>query len=526
MIKAAAYARYSSDNQREESIEAQLRAIKEYAKKEGYTIVKIYVDEARSATTDDRPNFLQMIEDSSKGMFDAVIVHKLDRFSRNRYDSAFYKRLLKKNGVKLISVLEPLDDSPESIILESVLEGMAEYYSRNLAREVMKGMKETALQAKHTGGLPPLGYDVDEEGYYVINEQEAIIVKKIFSLYLDGYSYQAIADILNRQGYRTKLGNPFGKNSIYDILINEKYKGTYVFNKRSSKDSLGKRNNRRFKDNENIIRIPNGMPAIIDEQTFDKVQEKIQARKRGPRMSEKRFYLLTGKIFCGECGSHYAGNSYRGGRNGKKYAIYTCTRRVRTKTCKNKSIRQDVIEKYVMDQLLNKIFEENMIHEITRKVLEYVRQFEAEKSGEIKYLERKIKDLEAKIERLIDAIAEGYGDKEMIDKRMKAYKAEKIQCESRLSELKLKEYSWINEEKVADYLRICREALLSGDPKAQRKIIETFVDKIIIYPDRIDLSLKVDMKFVTERDKAGGGEPCLTIPLSIALNHIYYMYKK
>lgn len=108
---------------------------------------------------------------------------------------------------------------------------------------------------------------------------------------------------MNRQGYRIKLGNPFGKNIIYDILINEKYKGTCVFNKRSSKDSLGRRNNRRFKDNENVIRIPNGMPAIIDEQTFDKVQEEIQTRKRGPRMSEKRFYLLTGKIFCGECGS-------------------------------------------------------------------------------------------------------------------------------------------------------------------------------------------------------------------------------
>jgi site-specific DNA recombinase len=173
MIRAAAYARYSSDNQREESIDAQLRAIREYCDRNGIRLVKIYTDEARSATTDDRPGFLQMIQDSALGLFDAVIVHKLDRFSRDRYDSAFYKRQLKKNGVRLISVLENLDDSPESIILESVLEGMAEYYSRNLAREVMKGMKETALQCKHTGGKPPLGYDVAPDGTYVINEQEA-----------------------------------------------------------------------------------------------------------------------------------------------------------------------------------------------------------------------------------------------------------------------------------------------------------------------------------------------------------------
>lgn len=178
MIKAAAYARYSSDNQREESIEAQLRAIREYCQKNDIQLVKIYTDEARSATTDDRPGFLQMIQDSSMGLFSAVIVHKLDRFSRDRYDSAFYKRQLKKNGVRLISVLEPLDDSPESIILESVLEGMAEYYSANLARETLKGLKENAFECKHNGGLPPLGYDVDPiSKKYVINEHEAKAVK-------------------------------------------------------------------------------------------------------------------------------------------------------------------------------------------------------------------------------------------------------------------------------------------------------------------------------------------------------------
>src|SRR5690554_3465860 len=163
MLKAAAYARYSSDNQREESIEAQLRAIREYCERNGIQLIKIYTDEARSATTDDRPDFLQMIQDSSMGLFSAVIVHKLDRFSRDRYDSAFYKRKLKKNGVRLISMLEPLDGSPESIILESVLEGMNEYYSKNLARETMKGMKEKALKCRHLGGKAPLGYDVVED---------------------------------------------------------------------------------------------------------------------------------------------------------------------------------------------------------------------------------------------------------------------------------------------------------------------------------------------------------------------------
>jgi len=146
--KAVLYARFSSDNQREESIDAQLRALREYCERNGIVVIHEYCDRARSATTDDRPEFLDMIADSKTKDFDFIIVHKLDRFSRNRYDSAYYKRELKKNGVALISILEYMDDSPESVILESVLEGMSEYYSKNLAREVMKGMKESAMQCR------------------------------------------------------------------------------------------------------------------------------------------------------------------------------------------------------------------------------------------------------------------------------------------------------------------------------------------------------------------------------------------
>lgn len=270
-MKAAIYARYSSDNQREESIEAQVRAIKEYADKNGIIITKVYTDEAKSATTDNRPKFLEMIKDSEFRLFDAVIVHKLDRFSRDRYDSAYYKRVLKKNGVRLISVLEHLDDSPESIILESVLQGMAEYYSKNLAREVMKGMKETALQCKHTGGIPPLGYNIDPETKkYVVNADEAKAVRIIFEMYSEGYGYNQIIDKLNYLGYKTKIGRTFGKNSLSEILRNEKYIGTFVFNK-VPKMMDGKRNSHRTKSPDEIIKIANGVPAIIDRETFDKV---------------------------------------------------------------------------------------------------------------------------------------------------------------------------------------------------------------------------------------------------------------
>lgn len=203
---AVAYARFSSDNQREESIDAQKRKIKEYADRFGYNIIKYYTDSAKSATTDNRPGFQAMIREAPALGAEAVIVHKLDRFSRDRYDSAVYKHELKKNGIRVISVLENIDDSPESVILESLLEGMSEYYSKNLARETMKGLMENAYSCRHNGGKPPLGYDVDPVTHqYIINPDEAEAVRNIYKMYLAGKGYAEIVKYLNAHNYRTKV---------------------------------------------------------------------------------------------------------------------------------------------------------------------------------------------------------------------------------------------------------------------------------------------------------------------------------
>ncbi|MDO5479729.1 MAG: recombinase family protein, partial [Clostridia bacterium] len=274
--RVALYARFSSDNQRSESIDAQIRAMKAYCKQHNFVIVDTYVDEAKSATTDKRPAFQQMISDSANHGFDILLVHKLDRFARNRYDSAVYKRELKKNGVLVYSVLENLDDSPESIMMEAVLEGMSEYYSQNLARETMKGMRETALQCKHTGGKPPLGYDVDEVSKrLVINPEEAETVKIIFGMYSEGYGYSPILERLWKEGRKTKCGKDFAKNSLYSILTNPKYQGMYVFNRSSAKSIAGTRNTHSYKDDDEIIAIDGGCPEIVSKEIYDKVQKRI-----------------------------------------------------------------------------------------------------------------------------------------------------------------------------------------------------------------------------------------------------------
>ena len=262
---AVIYARYSSDNQREESIDAQVRACRGYAEQQGYSVIELYADRAKTGTNAKRPEFQRMIQDAKSGKFAVLLVHKFDRFSRDKYDSAFYKRELKKAGVKLKSVCEPLDDSPESIILEGMAEIVAQYHSANLSREVMKGMLENAHNCKHTGGKPPLGYDVDPATKkYVVNQREAEAVKLIFDRYIAGAGYDTIMRELNAAGYKSKLGKPFGKNSIHDILINEKYSGVYVFNRAASKDFSGKRNNRKAKSTE-LSRelLPYGKALII-----------------------------------------------------------------------------------------------------------------------------------------------------------------------------------------------------------------------------------------------------------------------
>jgi len=216
------YARYSSDNQREESIEGQLRECRAFAEKKDIQIVGTYIDRAFSAKTDNRPDFQRMVKESAGRAFDVVIVWKLDRFARNRYDSAHYKSLLRKNGVKVLSATETISEGAEGILLESLLEGMAEYYSVELAEKTLRGMTENALACKSNGGLLPLGYEPDENLCYKIDPVMAPVVVEAFTLYAEGTNMKEIARILNARGFRTKRGTPISVNTLTSMLHNRK----------------------------------------------------------------------------------------------------------------------------------------------------------------------------------------------------------------------------------------------------------------------------------------------------------------
>lgn len=521
--KAVAYARFSSDNQREESIDAQLRAIRDYAKKNGIILIGKYIDKARSATTDDRPQFLQMIEDSKQESFNIVLVHKLDRFARNRQDSIGYRMELKKNGVSLVSVLEYLDEeSPESIILESVLEAMAEYYSKNLAREVKKGMKENALQCISTGGRPPFGYSIDSETRkYVINEYEKPAVQMIFNGICEGKGYNQIINELNKEGYRTRNNKPFGKNSIHEILRNEKYRGVYIFNRASAKDYRGKRNNHLNKYDDEVIRIEGGIPAIIDDETFEAVTRIITSRKKlSPSKAAKENYLLAGKIFCGECGNSMSGNRKFSGRNKRLHVTYRCnTRTSKTSTeCSNKELRREYIESFVMKELSKIIFDEKHIPSLVKGFTEYNKATQNNAGIKVKKLTKQLKETEEKINNIVSAIASS-GSTALLS-ALETLEQEKAQLETMLAEEEAYQLQSndITEAQIYEAYAKARELFLTDELEEKRQLINLYLNKVVVYREHVEIFLNMLPIFLLAKNnptqalnntcvgKCGGGE--------------------
>ena len=224
-MTAVIYARYSSDNQREESIEGQIRECTAYAEKNGITVIKHYIDRAFSAKTDNRPEFQQMIKDSGKKLFDVVLVWKFDRFARNRFDSANYKMILKKNGVHLISVMEPIAEGSQGILVETLLEGMAEYYSAELSEKVIRGQTENALKGKCTGGTGTIGYKIDEDKFYHLDPLTSPLVLEAFQRYDNGEKMVEIVNFLNDKGVRNMQGGKMTHSSVNTMLKNRRYIG-------------------------------------------------------------------------------------------------------------------------------------------------------------------------------------------------------------------------------------------------------------------------------------------------------------
>lgn len=454
MELAAVYARYSSDNQSSESIDAQLRAIKDYCSRNNIAIVKTYIDEAESATSDDRPQFLEMIRESAKRQFNLVIVHKLDRFARNRYDSAFYKRELEKNGVKRISVLEQLDDSPESIILESVLEGMAEYYSKNLARETLKGMNERVEKGLHMGQMP-YGYYVND-GQVYINDIQANVIKQIFDLYNNGWGHMKITKWLNDSRIPTYKGIIGGWQTfqVRSILTNIKYIGKLNWNKK--------------------IYDSSSIPPILTEESFFLAQRHLIKKKKEYSFRGNNFdkFVLLGFLKCGLCGSSMRIKNNNASKPSGYYAYVCHSAVLYRKQCTHTTLHRSTD------------LEEAFESEIEKVLTNQSAFFEVEKDDLLtSIVSDEVKQLKTELDRAEKAyLAGAFSLERYIEIKSEAEKKLETKTKelSKIESSKEKELKKENKKKTRTLWQQYKKAKTIAEKK---KILNMFIKAIVVFPE-------------------------------------------
>lgn len=461
-MNAVIYARFSSDRQREESIEGQLRECREYAEANGITIVGEYIDRALSASkeTEKRLDFLRMIKDSSKHLFDLVLVWKLDRFARNRYDSAHYKAILKKNGVKVVSVTERIADGADGVILEAVLEGMAEYYSLDLSEKIHRGQKENALKCQNNGGHIPLGYQLNKETKRLeINPTTAPIVQEVYRRYADGDTIRDIVRDLNERGLTTTRGKKFTYSAFNILLQNRKYIGEYKY--------------------QDVV-IPGGIPAIVPEDVFNRVQARMEKNKHSPAAAKaKENYLLTTKLFCGKCGKIMFGES--GQHGGKIYRYYKCASAKKKTGCTKKAVKKDWIENLVVQQTMLVVMDKPLMERLTDRLME----LQGEESYDLKLLEQQKHEAEQGIENMINAIQAG-----IITPSTKQRLTELESEKSRLEKCILKErlaHPRLEREQINFFLEQFKKTDVQNEEQRQR-LIDCFVNAVFVYDDKIILT--------------------------------------
>jgi DNA invertase Pin-like site-specific DNA recombinase len=471
--KAVCYLRYSpGPDQDENSIIGQRKVITEYAEREEYTIVDEYIDRAATGTKADRTNFLRMIADSERGLFQFVIVYQLDRFARNRTDSSIYRGILNKNGVKLISAKENISDNSSGIILQGVLETLAEYYSVELSEKIKRGYSTKASQCLYLGGTVPLGYFIDEHKHFQFDTATAGYVQTIFEMYADGKTIREINEYLNQQNISSNRGNSFTKNSLSKLFQNKRYTGTYT-----------------FKDTE----IPNGIPRIISDELFDRVQlrmgEKKKASSKGKAIEE---YILTPKLLCGHCKATTGLDVLMTGesgtsKTGKLHTYYKCNSSKKRK-CDKKVVKKKYIEDLVVNLAREQLTDENL--EIIINEMEKIYVTEQDNSN-LKRLKKLLKECEAATENLLKALEQGQAadiiTDRLVKKQVETQEIKKLIAKEELI------YTDFDINKVRFFLYKLKIGDIN-DIKYRKALIHLFIDRVYLYDDKITLIFSTDKK--------------------------------
>ena len=471
---AVIYARYSSQNQRDVSIEQQIAACEKYAINGNFTIVERYADRAISGKTDNRPAFQKMMRDAHEGGFDFVIAWKSNRMGRNMLQAMVNEGKLNELGIRCLYVEEDFDDTAAGRFALRNMMNVNQFYSENMAEDVRRGMEDNASKCM-VNNLPPFGYRKGKDGKYEVDEAQAEIVREIFSRVLSGWSIYDIQADLNNRRIRTGRGTEWKKQSFGHLLQNDKYTGVY-----------------RWAD----VVVDGGMPAIVDKETFDKVQLILRSKKkpRGrQRMNEE--YILSGRLFCGKCGAPMtaqAGTS----ATGQTYHYYYCNRKRYDHTCDCRNIIRDKVERSVADFITAEIMDDAFIDWIVSgyKTAADLKRDDTKKQ----VLQSELADVNIRLSNILKAIEAGVFN-EATQSRMHELSEARKELEKaiRMEELQ-------NQLPAPDEVRFWLEELRAGDLKDrryQRKLILTFIRAIFVYEDR----LRIQFNYGSDNNFPDGG---------------------
>lgn len=494
-MRAVAYCRYSTDNQTENSIAYQINAAQEYCARHNMALVDVYADEAQSGTNTDRNALQRLLAACGDGSFDAVIIYDQSRLSRNVVDWFSLRETLSNKNIKLYSCVQTLSEDTldsSSFLTEGVQAIFNQVHVLETRKKTIAGVTSKAKRAEFCGGTPPLGYDIIN-GHYVINENEAPAIRMMFEMYVNGYSYRQIMEKLEQKGYKSKWGRKIGTNAIYYLLINERYAGTFFWNKyqyKQMRKRIGK------KDNPNHVRIENAFPAIISRDMWERAMKRMQEKKRGTNKA-KREYLLSGLITCGYCNGTYTGFTSKNKNSGAETIYYMCGTKGRLKNCSAKNLRADEIEPAVYYTLRDNILNHNLIEKAADDIIGIIKK-KPNESAEIK---REINKKKKAVANIWAAISN-------IDKSRPSYEAGLAEIDDlhmgiKLLEARLRENidsGMIDRNKLIQKLKKDAERI-DGDFMQRKAIIKEYVSKVVITNDAIDIQI------IGDYDIAGGATP-------------------
>ena len=458
---AVAYARYSSAGQRDVSIEQQLADIRAIALREGYTLVHEYADHARSGFKNAaaRTAFQTMMSAAESGAFDTLIVWKVDRFGRNREESAVFKGRLRRHGVRVLYAMEPIPEGSAGVLLEGMLEATAEWYSRQLSENVTRGMTDNAHRCLYNG-TRIIGYSRGPDGRYALNAEEAAIVRHIFGLYTSGLSAARICRQLNAHGVKTSRGCSWTPESLLRVISNERYTGVYIWGD---------------------VRVPGGMPAIIDQAAFEEAQ---RMKKKTARHVEQGAvdYLLTGKAFCGHCGAAMIGDSGTS-KDGTRHYYYSCQSRKARKGCSKRSLQKDYLESRVIDFVLDHVLSDDEIGKTADAIMAL--QESEMKSSPLAAMESEYAEVKKKIDNINDAIAAGIWNSST-SARLKALEDEAETLRVSVETLRYSQAQLLDRDRVLFFLHRFTKGD-RNDPLLRRHLIDTFINAVYVFDDRLDI---------------------------------------